>query len=230
MHTSTNLSTRNAASAPTSNTGLPSVLARLRALAPHRGLDRGSALGIAERQANLLLSLQNITAAPVPLSALSRMPRIDLGVAELPTSGLSYWNGVAWQLQANRGEPEVRQRFTLAHEFKHVIDHPSRDLLYGSHIEREQTADQFAACLLMPKRFVVRAWCSGQQDIDQLAELFVVSTEAMTRRLLHLGLLTQRRPRPLYCSRRRSTALRGNRHFAIAGTRSTHALSNGGHP
>ena len=194
-----------------------SPLARLRALAPKRGLDFRTALGIAERQASLLLRLSGVTDGPVPLDVLSNLHRIELGSADLPTSGLSYWTGTTWRLEANRTEPEVRRRFTLAHEFKHVIDHPSRDLLYDNHWTRERVADQFAACLLMPKTLVVRAWCSGEQDIDRLAELFVVSSEAMTRRLLALGLITERRARPVFCTRGSSNHLRPRRSVAIAG-------------
>jgi hypothetical protein len=197
----------------------PSPLARLRALAPNRGLDLPTALGIAERQASLLLSLSDITDGPVPLDVLSNLHRVELGTADLPTSGLSYWTGRTWRLEANRTEPEVRRRFTLAHEFKHVIDHPTRDLLYSNHRTRERVADQFAACLLMPKVLVVRAWCGGEQDIDRLAELFVVSAEAMTRRLLALGLITERRARPVLCTRGAKKPLRSTAVLAIAGDR-----------
>lgn len=200
-------------------TNSPSTLARLRALAPQRGLDLATALGIAERQAALLLHLHRTEVAPVSLQVLRDLPRIEVGLDDLPTSGVSYWTGTHWQLNANRSEPEVRQRFTLAHEFKHVIDHPSRDLLYATHADRERVADQFAACLLMPKVLVTRAWCSGEQDIDRLAAHFVVSAEAMTRRLLTLGLTTERRARPVFCTRG-FRALRETPAVAIAGGRS----------
>ncbi len=200
-------------------TNTPSTLARLRALAPRRGLDIDTGLGIAERQAVLLLRRHGNGDAPVSIQILRDLPRIELGVVDLPTSGVSYWTGTHWQLNANRAEPEVRQRFTLAHEFKHVIDHPSRDLLYASHADRERAADHFAACLLMPRVLVTRAWCSGEQDVDQLAAHFVVSIEAMTRRLLTLGLITERRARPIFCTRG-LRALRDTPTVAIAGGRS----------
>lgn len=202
------------------HTNSPSTLARLRALAPKRGLDRLAALGIAERQATLLLRLTGTTDAPVSLRVIGDLPSVALGLADLPTSGISYWTGTHWQLNANRSEPEVRQRFTLAHEFKHVIDHPGRDLFYASHAERERAADHFAACLLMPKLLVTRAWCGGEQDIERLADHFVVSAEAMTRRLLTLGLITERRARPVFCTRRGRKPLRSAHPLAIAGERS----------
>lgn len=204
----------------TSTTQPASVLARLRALNPRHGISRTTACSIAERQAALLLQLGHITTGPVPLRVFGELPRIELALADLPTSGLSYWTGQAWRLEARRGEAAVRQRFTLAHEFKHVIDHPVRDLLYADHLSRERAADQFAACLLMPKRLVVAAWCSGEQDIAQLAELFVVSPEAMRRRLDGLGLVERESPRPLYCRRGATQALPNTSTFAIARSRS----------
>lgn len=201
-------------------TNPPSTLARLRALTPRRSLDQVTALGIAERQAILLLRLSGSAEAPVSLGVLGDLPCVDLGLADLPTSGISYWTGTHWQLNANCSEPEVRQRFTLAHEFKHVIDHPGRDLFYASHGERERAADHFAACLLMPKLLVTRAWCNGEQDIDRLASHFVVSAEAMTRRLLTLGLITERRTRPIFCTRGTNKPLQSARPLAIARDRS----------
>jgi hypothetical protein len=202
----------------TNNQSPPSLLARLRALTPMRGLDLPTAIGIADRQAAVLLRTAGITSGPVPIDVLQQVPSVRLGVTDdLPTSGISYWTGREWRLDARTGEAKVRQRFTLAHEFKHVIDHPGRDLLYADHHAREQVADHFAAALLMPKNLLWQAWCSGTQDIAQLAELFTVSTEAMTRRLLFLGMIDQRPPRPVFCTRGRS--LHPQRAFAIAGYR-----------
>ena len=144
-------------------TNYGSVLARLRALAPHRGLDERTALGIAERQASLLLRLSEVTTAPISLELLWRLPRIDLAVVgDLPAAGASYWTGQSWRLEASAADHANRQRFTFCHEFKHVIDHPGRDLFYANGRVRERVADQFAACLLMPKVLVVRAWCAGE--------------------------------------------------------------------
>lgn len=192
----------------------PSLLARLRAMSPTRGLELTEALGVAERQATTLLEASKVSFAPVPLSLLSDLPRIVLGVEQLlPTSGVSFWDGDDWQLKASAEEHATRQRFSLAHEYKHVIDHPSRDLLYPNHAIRERVADHFAACLLMPRVLITRAWCAGEQDVAQLAELFAVSPPAMERRLRELGHLEQPLIRRYSCAR----GLPSNRRFAIAG-------------
>lgn len=198
----------------TDRPGRPSLLARLRAMSPARGLGLAEAIGVAERQATTLLEASKISSAPVPLSLLSDLPHIVLGVEhQLPTSGVSFWDGDNWQLKANAEEHATRQRFSLAHEYKHVIDHPNRDLLYPSHAIRERVADHFAACLLMPRVLITRAWCAGEQDVAQLAELFSVSPLAMERRLRELGHLDRPLIRRYSCAR----GLPNSRRFAIAG-------------
>lgn len=171
----------------------PSVLARLRRLSPRRGLDLRSALGVAERQAALFLKLaSHDNASPVPLRCLQVLPRIELATSgDLPISGASFWTGSVWRLEANRSDHPNRQRFTFFHEFKHVIDHPECDLLYSKGSTRERVSDHFAACVLMPRIQIIRAWCSGEQSIDRLADQFAVSREAMTRRVTELGLFEQ---------------------------------------
>jgi hypothetical protein len=196
----------------------PSVLARLRAIAPARGLDRATAFRVAEHQAKLLLELTNTTAAPVPLDVLRRVPVIELAVvADLPASGASYWTGEVWRLEVAADDHTHRQRFTFCHEFKHVIDHHVRDLLYANGRIRERVADHFAACLLMPRRDLIHAWRAGEQDIEHLARHFAVSTAAMARRLTTLGLLRRRTATRTQGGRGIRPTLRPKRSFAIAG-------------
>lgn len=202
----------------------PSILARLRAICPKRGMSRDEARQVAERQAVTLLRLTGATDAPVPLQILADLPRIELAVESgLPSSGCSFWTGSAWRLVASASEHPNRQRFSLMHEFKHVIDHPVRDLLYGSEADRERLADHFAGCVLMPRIAVTRAWCSGMQNLDDLARHFAVSPEAMRVRLGILGLGTPVRSRTYSCRR----GLRETPQFAIAG-RETAQIAAGG--
>jgi len=203
---------------PSNRTTQESVLTKLRAMAPHRGLTAAEPLRLAEVQAAELLHLLGVTRGPVPLRILSDLPRIQLEVeTDLPSSGISYWDGDNWHLVARAEEHPHRQRFTLVHEYKHVVDHPNRDLLYPNHQTRELAADHFAACVLMPRMLITRAWCSGEQNIEGLADQFDVSSAAMERRLLTLGHLETPRPRRYVCPR----GLRTSRSFAIAGTTTT---------
>src|SRR3954447_8257728 len=100
-----------------------SVLASLRDLIPPRPLQFIEALRIAELQALRLLELTGVSDGPVPTEIVSELPRIEVLHRNIPTSGLSYWDGQRWLIAVNRTEPATRQRFTLFHEFKHIIDH-----------------------------------------------------------------------------------------------------------
>ena len=91
-----------------------------------------------------------------------------------------------------------RQRFSLFHEYKHIIDDRFRGVLYldaktiSAADKAERVADYFAAAVLMPKRLVKRYYCSGVNRLSELAEMFEVSEQALHVRLQALGLL----PRP----------------------------------
>lgn len=170
-----------------------SVLATLRRLIPTRlDITFAEALQIAEVQAARLLALTGIDEGPIPDEVITELPRIRVIRADLPVSGLSHWNGTHWVITLNASEPRTRHRFTLAHEYKHIIDHGSRDRLYrGSlaELQSEKAADYFAACLLMPRLFVKRAWGNRLQQLKELANHFDVSLPAMRFRLEDIGLL-----------------------------------------
>jgi len=173
-----------------------SVLAMLRALVPSRALSAGEALRIAELQANHLLRHFAIETNAVPEEIISELPRIVVVREDgLPVSGAAHWNGHYWVITVNAEEPTVRQRFSVMHEFKHVLDHTTKQFLYHDRPfqtadeQAERVADYFAACLLMPKRVVKRLWCQGNQNLVELAKTLFVSTRALHYRLDQLGLL-----------------------------------------
>lgn len=167
------------------------VLAILRGLAPRRRLETREVLVLAELQANRLLELAGLPQTPIPNELITELPRIVVQHdPDLPVSGSAHWASGRWQLTINASEPWTRQRFSLAHELKHVIDHRHVDTLYEDGRQAELAADFFAACLLMPKREIKRQWCQGTQNLSALAEQFAVSPAAMARRLEYLGLRT----------------------------------------
>ena len=119
---------------------------------------------------------------------------------------MAFWSGSSWVIVLNPTEARTRQRFTLLHEFKHIVDHATKDRLYGSETGRcrpvaERTADYFAACVLMPKMYVKRHWGRGPRSITSMARLFDVSPAAMRYRLDQLGLIEK----PKRCRWDRST-------------------------
>jgi predicted transcriptional regulator len=173
----------------------PGAVARLRDLVPIRPLTREEALRIAELQANRLLELAGLTAGPVSEQVIADLPRIEvLRQSPWPTSGATQWVAGRWAIVLNGEESATRQRFSLAHEFKHVLDHRFVDLLYSGVKEAdrqrwiEQVCDYFAACLLMPRAWVKRAYTTGIQDVTALAATFDVSAAAMRVRLAQIGL------------------------------------------
>jgi Zn-dependent peptidase ImmA (M78 family) len=173
----------------------PSVLASLRSLVPQRTLRRSESLRIAELQAARFRHLTNSPEPAIRESVIAALPRIRIERRDLPTSGMSYWNGDCWVIALNDREPLARQRFTLMHEYKHILDHGSAERLYGQSQTRtageqaEQAADYFAGCVLMPKTLVKQAWAQGNQTLTALSELFQVSPRAVEVRLSQIGLI-----------------------------------------
>jgi Zn-dependent peptidase ImmA (M78 family) len=53
----------------------------------------------------------------------------------------------------------------------------------------ERICDYFAGCLLMPRPWLKREYCSGRQYLPDLAQAFGVSQAAMTVRLNQIGLV-----------------------------------------
>ncbi len=175
-----------------------SVLASLRAVIPVRPLEPGEALQVAELQAARLLELTGNTETPLDWTVIAGLPRLRVRREPLPTSGMSFWDGHSWVIVLNRDEPRTRQRFTLLHEYKHIVDHGATDRLYPDRRRRtagdqaEQAADYFAGCVLMPKRLMKRLWGRGLQRPAWLARYFGVSERALEVRLAQLGLVEPR--------------------------------------
>lgn len=183
------------------NTNTTSTLALLRRLVPRRPLTFNEALRIAELQANRLLEHFKIETTAVPDEIVTELPRIQVERERgLPVSGSAHWNGHYWVISLSADEHRLRQRFSLMHEFKHILDHTSKDFLYqdrptsSAYEQAERVADYFAACLLMPKRVIKRLWCQPGQNIAHLADQLQVSPAALRYRLDQLG-LTDKPPR-----------------------------------
>ena len=175
-------------------TGSTSVLAFLRALAPHREhVYFSETLRVAELQATRLIQLLD-AGDGVTDSHLAAMPRVTVTYEDLPVSGTSHWNGRAWVIAICSSDSPARQRFTLLHEFKHILDHGSTARLYRGDRSRtaseqgELAADYFAGCALVPKRLLKAAWGNGIQHPSDLADHFGVSEHAIRVRLSQTGL------------------------------------------
>lgn len=175
---------------------MATVLSRLRDLSPPRRLAPYESRRIAEQQASRLLSLMRVTEPPVPEQIIEYLPRVRVDFVDANAlSGAARWSRGKWLIIINRKETWGRQRFSLAHEFKHVIDGPFADTLYRSADPAtrtalaERAADTFAACLLMPRTLMKRAYYDhGVREPRELARRFQVSIAAMRIRVEQLQL------------------------------------------
>jgi hypothetical protein len=178
----------------TQTTGL---LQRMRELVPRRGLSPAEARHIAEHQAALLLAHTGIDKPAVPESIVTDLPFLAVTHRPgFPTSGMATQTDSGWVIVLRAEEAKVRQRFSLIHEFKHILDdtyiewmYPTRNG-YSPEDRAERICDYFAACVLMPRMWVKRDWAGGGiQDVARLARRYRVSQVAMAVRLSELRLL-----------------------------------------
>jgi hypothetical protein len=183
------------------------VIASVRDLVPLRPLSYGEHLRVAELQANRFLTLVGVQKAPIPERVITELPRVHVEhLSPFPVSGATHWSSGQWLVALNGSEPRVRQRFSLAHEFKHILDHRFAELIYGSFppadrdLLVEQICDYFAGCLLMPRPWLKSTYANGLQHLPALARHFDVSQAAMQVRLSQIG-MTDPTPR---CGRPRS--------------------------
>lgn len=176
----------------------PSVITRLRDFVPITMLTREQALRVAEMQAMRFRVLTGNRHPMLPTKAIADLPRLQVErISPLPVSGATAWTQGRWLILIRGTEPEGRQRFSLAHEFKHILD--DRFMKFGvydgipenqRHDFIEQVCDYFAGCLLMPRPMLRRLWSRGMRDVGQLAAEFGVSQPAIQTRLAQIGLAT----------------------------------------
>lgn len=134
---------------------------------------------------------------PVRVGALAKALGLKVVAAALPMniSGLIQpdEDGEGFVVKVNRFEPKERQRFTIAHEIAHYLLHRDRinngvvdSVLYRSKLtsRAEAEANRLAADILMPHAQIRRAISegtvgTGKTQVDDLAQLFNVSRQAM---------------------------------------------------
>lgn len=169
-------------------------------------------LARAENAARRLLQQHNIVSPPVPVDELVRQLGVQLVYHEFEddVSGLLIQEDDSSIIAANVKHHENRQRFTLAHELAHFVLHKSEAIVFVDNLSvhfrsgasskradlREAEANHFAACLLMPSTFLKQDLSHTQIDVSdeeavkKLARKYRVSVQALTIRLVKLGLFT----------------------------------------
>lgn len=120
-----------------------------------------------------------------------------LGIEIIEMTLPSWFFGVLVNLKGdfyialNKGMPEHRKNFTLAHEIAHHQLHGD-ELAYMKNCKRDyfhREADVFAAELCMPTFLVKDEARKWYNDYRWLAKEFAVSETAMVRKLQEVGIL-----------------------------------------
>lgn len=163
-----------------------------------------------------LLSKVSLEGAPVDLDAVAKVLSLEISEQTSLDDDIS---GCLIRrddgrniIGVNAAQHPNRKRFTIAHEIGHYLLHkgeeyhldraPSfrinfRDTVSSAAVdENEMEANLFAAELLMPADFLARDLESGMdladdsdQGLQTLANRYGVSAQALTYRLMNLGLL-----------------------------------------
>jgi len=161
-----------------------------------------------ERLIGELLVHHRVTRPPVPVEAIVRAREgVSVRYSDLKDiSGLVLRKDGAALIGVNRTHSPVRRRFTLAHEFAHVLLHDGAELRFDRHFRvnlrsdlsstgtdiEEIEANFFAASLLMPRKFLdddertLTIEVEDARAVRELAREYIVSAQAMSWRLSNL--------------------------------------------
>lgn len=161
-----------------------------------------------------LLATHGLTRPPIPIEKLAQNLGVELRYEPFEhkgdqVSGMLFRDKGRSVIGINSNESPARQRFTIAHEIGHLQLHDDsihfdtpvevffRNQLSSKSVDhKEIEANAFAAELLMPEKFVKAQFnlesgsCNSDEDlVEVLAKRFSVSTQAMTFRLMNVGLM-----------------------------------------
>lgn len=163
-----------------------------------------------DQKTTRLLRELNELSVPVDVEAVARKlgASVVYGDLEEDMSGFLLREKGVVTIAVNRSHHPNRQRFTIAHECGHLHLHGDQgdrlwvDKAYSTIFYRDSTsstgdklaeiqANQFAAGLLMPESLLNDHMTQDLSDVDifRLALRFQVSEQAMSLRLVSLGML-----------------------------------------
>jgi Zn-dependent peptidase ImmA (M78 family) len=164
----------------------------------------------AQEAAGQFLQRYGVSEVPVPVEQLALYEGAQLVRQrfEGDQSGFMYRHDGHKIIGINSSHSRRRQRFTIAHELGHLMLH-QQDLIVDralNHRNRistlgvdpaEMEANAFAAALIMPADLVLQyvnnaannpALATRERLVSYLAQEFDVSAEAMSYRLINLGI------------------------------------------
>lgn len=147
-----------------------------------------------------LIKQVGIDSPPVMLKTLVAFLRTEHHIEIIPwdfsnnTDGIQVTEGHQITIGYNRNQHRHRQRFTVAHEIGHfMLGHTHTGSLVDLKSDKnaEIEANQFAAELLMPLKFMKAFIALKKYNAIDLAKLFDVSEESIWWRLMDTKLLNK---------------------------------------
>jgi len=180
-----------------------SVLTVLRAELPRQALSPLDLMLTVSRLADQLREAAHVSQDRMPTATIASLPCLRVGQTSLPVAGYTFWDchRQQWVVRLNVSESAEDRRFTLLHEFGHVVwhgycQHFFPDLPRDQRISiAERAADVFASEALMPTDRVLACFHVGQTSPAIVAKHFGVSPIAALWRLEQIGLLPPSDPR-----------------------------------
>ncbi len=157
---------------------------------------------IAEDIAEEILREHAIEKAPVPIEEIIGSRGVKVESVPMVSDGSISWRGKTPRIRVNSRIGAARRRFTLAHEFGHLI----WDERYGSteatttgeNVEatsggnslEERFCNAFAACMLVPAQevsWLVDWGTMSLSDVENAAERFGVSFQTLVWRIVEFA-------------------------------------------
>jgi Zn-dependent peptidase ImmA (M78 family) len=148
-----------------------------------------------ETLANNALKSIGCTEPPVPVEKVAEKLGVRVFLFKFPDSISGVLRKHKHAIGVNESHHPIRRRFTTAHELGHFLLHheSEEDIIDGQFnsgsSSNEREANIFASFLLMPKEWVLSHYKKIGLDTKALAKEFNVSEQAMTIKLLELGLI-----------------------------------------
>lgn len=149
---------------------------------------------IIEQHATQILREEKISSLPISAERLAESYfDLDFDCDELDDNELAGLKVTEKKIYINESRADELaanvglKNFTIAHELGHWTLH--KNLVGKSSKQIEREADWFAACLLMPEKWVreefskFQVWLPAEMKVDSLAKMFCVSKKAMKIRL-----------------------------------------------
>lgn len=160
---------------------------------------------LAREKAHNILLMYRIIEPPIDVEKIATLLDFKVIPFDFPEtmSAVIKIDGTKKVIAFNKNKPEVRQRFSIAHELGHYLSGHNnfshekevfvdREKKYLDPYHRdEEEADEFAAELLMPETILKKDVLENRLDAATLAKKYNVSEQAMWLQLINLKLATE---------------------------------------